>query len=144
MGEPFRGTIPAGLLYDTRHDMWVRRDGDEVVVGATAFGIHLAGKVIAFTAKPRGAEIARGRGLGTIESAKTVIAVHAPLAFVLAEGNETAEERPQIINDDPYGAGWMARGRPSAWDADSAQLVDAAAYAAHVRAMDPGAEVDTP
>lgn len=144
MGEPFRGTIPAGLRYDTHHDMWVRRDGDDVVVGATAFGIYLAGKVIAFTAKPRGAEVARGRGLGTIESAKTVIAVHAPLAFVLAEGNETAEERPQLINDDPYGAGWMARGRPLAWDLDSAQLVDAAAYAAHVRAMDPGAEVDTP
>lgn len=51
--EPFRGTIPADRRYDTRHDMWVRRDGDSVEIGATAFGIHLAGKVIAFTAKPR-------------------------------------------------------------------------------------------
>lgn len=139
--EAFRGAIPADRRYDTRHDMWVRRDGDAVVIGATAFGIHLAGKVIAFTAKPRGAEVARGRGLGTIESAKTVIAVHAPLSFVLEEGNEAAEERPQVINDDPYGAGWMARGRALAWETESAGLVDATAYAAHVRAMDPGAEV---
>lgn len=140
--EPFRGTIPADRRYDTRHDMWVRSEGDAVVIGATAFGIHMAGKVIAFTAKPRGAEVALGRGLGTIESAKTVIAVHAPISFVLEEGNEAAEERPQVINDDPYGAGWMARGRALAWDAEAAGLVDGVAYAAHVRAMDPGAEVE--
>lgn len=141
--EPFRGIIPADRRYDTRHDMWVGCDGESVVIGATAFGIHLAGKVIAFTAKPRGAEVAVGRGLGTIESAKTVIAVHAPISFVLEQGNETAEERPQVINDDPYGAGWMARGRALAWEAEAAALVDAAAYAAHVRAMDPGAEVES-
>lgn len=139
--EPFRGTIPADRRYDPHHDMWVRSDGGSVVIGATAFGIHMAGKVIAFTAKPRGAEVAIGRGLGTVESAKTVIAVHAPVSFVLEEGNEAAEERPQVINDDPYGAGWMARGRALAWDAESADLVDAAAYAAHVRRMDPGAEI---
>ena len=138
----FRGAVPAGLLYDTRHDMWVRRDGDEVVVGATAFGLFLSGKVIAFTAKPKGAEVTAGRGLGTVESSKTVIAVHAPLSFVLDAPNELAEERPQLINDDPYGAGWMARGRPLAWERESAQLVDAATYATHVRAMDPGAVVE--
>lgn len=140
--EPFRGRIPTDRHYDTHHDMWVRRDGESVVIGATAFGIHMAGKVIAFTAKPRGAEVAIGRGLGTVESAKTVIAVHAPISFILEEGNEAAEERPEIVNDDPYGAGWMARGRALAWDAEAPQLVDAAAYAAHVRRMEPGAEAE--
>jgi len=140
--ESFRGAIPEGLLYDTRYDMWVRRDGDEVIVGATAFGIFLAGKVIAFTAKPVGAEVARGRGLGTIESAKTVLAVHAPLSFVLAAANDRAEEAPQAINDDPYGAGWMVRGRPAAWATEAADLVDAAAYRAHVLRQDPGACIE--
>ena len=113
--ESFRGAVPNGPLYDTEYDMWVRRDGPEVVVGATAFGLHRAGQIIAFTAKPKGAEVARGRGLGTVESAKTVIAVHAPISFVIDAANEVAEERPQLINDDPHGAGWMARGRPLAW-----------------------------
>lgn len=140
--EPFSGTLPADLRYDTRHDMWVRRDGDAMVIGATAFGIHIAGKVIAFTAKPRGAQVMQGRGLGTIESAKTVIAVHSPLSFILDAGNETAEEQPAVINSDPYGAGWMARGRPLDWESESPLLVDATAYAAHVRAMDPGAQVE--
>lgn len=139
--EIFRGRVPDGLLYDTRHDMWVRREGGEVVIGATSFGLHLAGEVLAFTAKPKGAEVAAGRGLGTVESAKTVLAVHSPVAFRLDTPNEAAEERPALINRDPYGAGWMARGAPLDWEADAARLVDAAAYIEHIRAIEPAAEV---
>lgn len=140
--DPFHGRVPADRLYDTRHDMWVRREGGEVVIGATSFGIHLAGEVIAFTPKPTGAEVAAGRGLGTVESAKTVLAVHSPVAFRLDTPNEDAEERPDLINRDPYGAGWMARGTPLDWDNDAARLVDAAAYVAHIRAIEPAAVIE--
>jgi glycine cleavage system H protein len=99
----FRGRIPDDLLYDTASDTWLRREGEDVVIGATAFGIFLAGEIIAFTGKPRGAEVARERGLGTVECAKTVLAVHAPVSFVLLEANEDAEERPAVVNRDPYG-----------------------------------------
>lgn len=138
---PFRGSVPADRLYDTRSDMWVRRAGDEVVIGATGFGLFLAGKLIAFTAKPRGATVAVGRGLGTVESSKTVLAVHSPLSVEVLTINEAAEERPRIINDDPYDAGWMVRGRPLAWAEESGALVDASAYVAHVRAIEPDAEI---
>lgn len=137
----FRGTVPAGLLYDPRHDMWLRVEGDEVVIGATSLGLHLAGEIIAFTAKPRGAKIDNGRGLGTVECAKTVLAVHAPVALLLTQANEAAEDHPDLINRDPYGAGWLARGRPCAWAADQAGLVDAAAYRAHVLAVEPDGEI---
>jgi glycine cleavage system H protein len=137
---PFRGAVPDGLLYDPAHDMWVRREGEDVVIGATSFGIFLAGGIIGFTAKPKGAEVARARGLGTVECAKTVLAVHAPLSFVLLEANEAAEENPAILNRDPYDKGWMVRGRPLAWEAEHHQLVDAAAYRRHVMRMEPAAE----
>ena len=137
---PFHGAVPDGLLYHPLHDMWVRREGTEVVIGATAFGIFLAGEIIGFTAKPRGAEIGLGRGLGTVECAKTVLAVHAPLSFVLLEANEAAEERPAIINRDPYLAGWMVRGRPTAWEVERGALIDAAGYRDHVRRLEPDAE----
>jgi glycine cleavage system H protein len=120
----------------------VRREGGEVVIGATGFGLHLAGEVIAFTSKPKGAEVAAGRGLGTVESAKTVLAVHSPVAFRLDTPNEEAEERPDLINRDPYGAGWMARGAPLDWEADAARLVDAAAYVEHIRAIEPAAVIE--
>jgi glycine cleavage system H protein len=138
MREIFHGAVPDGLLYDTNHDMWVRRIEDEVLIGATSFGIHLAGEIIAFTAKPKGAVIERGRGLGTVECAKTVLAVHAPVGFLLAEGNDALEEHPTRLNRDPY-AVWMARGTPLDWMMDSALLVDATAYREHILRIEPEA-----
>ena len=140
MSASFRGAVPDGLLYHPQYDMWVRREGAEVVIGASAFGIFLAGEIIGFTAKPKGAEVALGRGLGTVECAKTVLAVHAPLSLVLLEANEAAEERPAMINRDPYHAGWMVRGRPLAWEAERAGLLDAASYREHLRRSEPDAE----
>jgi len=72
--------------------MWVRTDGDELVIGATSFGVFRAGEIIGFTAKPNGAEVDCGRGMGTVECAKTVLAVHAPVSFVLLQANEVIEE----------------------------------------------------
>jgi glycine cleavage system H protein len=136
---PFHGEIPDDLLYDTHHDMWVRELPDgEVLIGITAFGVFLAGEIIAFTAKPKGAEVEHGRGLGTVESAKTVLAVHAPLAFSLLEANEALEERPEPINREPYAA-WLVRGQPHDWSAARTGLVEAAAYRDHILAVEPAA-----
>ncbi len=137
----FKGAIPDGLLYDADYDMWVRREGDDVVVGATSYGLFRAGEIIGFTAKPRGADVMIGRSLGTVECAKTVLAVHSPVSFVLEQANEALEERAMPINADPYGAGWMARGRPVAWEGENGRLLDAAAYRAQLRARDPSAEI---
>lgn len=137
---PFSGSIPDDRLYWPQHDMWVKETANgEVLIGATAFGIHLAGEIIAFTSKPKGAEVDLGRGLGTIECRKTVLAVHAPISFVLLEGNEQAEERPKVLNTDPYGTGWMVRARPMQWEDEKAGLIDAAAYRTHVLKIDPEA-----
>lgn len=137
--QPFHGRIPADRLYCPRYDMWVQEAGGGVLIGATSFGIFLAGEIIAFTAKPKGAEVGIGRGLGTVECRKTVLAVHAPISFRLLAGNEAAEERPAAINLDPYGAGWMARGVALDWAGERPQLVDAAAYRRHVLAVEPEA-----
>jgi glycine cleavage system H protein len=140
--EIFRGRIPDDRLYSLEYDMWVRHERGDVVIGATSFGIHLAGKIIGFTSKPRGAEIDCGRGLGTIECAKTVLAVHSPVSFKLLTMNEELEEHPSILNQDAYDAGWMSRGQPTAWDEESALLVDATIYRAHVMHIEPRAELE--
>jgi glycine cleavage system H protein len=132
--KPFSGSIPDDRLYCPRYDMWVAaRDGGEVLIGATSFGIFLAGEIIAFTAKPKGAEVDIGRGMGT---------VHAPISFILLEGNDAAEERPRLVNTAPYGEGWMARAQPTRWAEEKPLLVDAAAYRRHVLALEPEASFD--
>jgi len=140
---PFHGTIPDDRLYCLGHDMWVQALGNgEVLIGATSFGIFLAGEIIAFTAKPNGAEVEIGRGMGTVECRKTVLAVHAPISFILLAGNEAAEARPKCINTVPYGDGWMVRARPTRWAGEHGTLVDAAAYRRHVLAVEPEAGFD--
>ena len=140
---PFSGNIPDDRLYCPNHDMWVQETGvDEVLIGATSFGIFLAGEIIAFTSKPKGAEVDIGRGMGTVECRKTVLAVHAPISFVLLEGNDDAEERPKLVNNEPYSAGWMARARPTRWEREKLTLVDAATYRQHILKIEPEASFD--
>lgn len=137
---PFSGSIPDDRRYCPQHDMWVQEQPDgSLLIGATAFGIFLAGEIIAFTSKPKGAMVEVHRGLGTVECRKTVLAVHAPVSFELLEGNDAAEERPRLVNDDPYGAGWMVRARPTCWAGERGGLVDAAAYRAHILKIEPEA-----
>jgi len=139
---PFSGSIPDDRLYCPQYDMWVREVGnDEVLIGATSFGVFLAGEIIAFTSKPNGAEVDIGRGMATVECRKTVLAVHAPISFVLLEGNEAAEERPSLVHRDPHGSGWMARVRPARWKAERSSLIDGAAYRAHILRIEPEASL---
>ena len=141
MSQPsFCGAVPDGLLYDSLHDMWVRAQGDALVIGATSFGVFQAGEIIGFTAKPKGAEVDCGRGMGTVECAKTVLAVHAPVSFVLVQANEVIEEDTHWLNQDPYERGWMVRAHPRNWDTDRLQLVDAMTYRQHILERDPRAK----
>lgn len=137
----FQGTVPDDRLYDRETNMWIQPDDDcrIVTIGATAYGIFLSGTIIGFTSKPKGATIECDRGLGTVECAKTVIAVHAPISFELIEANEAAEEAPDLLNRDPYGIGWMVKARPLNWLHDMGRLVASRAYRQHIRRAEPNA-----
>lgn len=139
----FVGHLRSDRLYDPDTDMWVVQEPDgSVTVGTTSFGAWQAGEVIAFTPKPCGADVAAGRGLGTIECAKTVLSIRAPVGLRLTGANTAATKRPALINTDSYGDGWLVRGKPSNWETDRARLVDAAAYRGHCLRCEPDAKVE--
>ena len=140
--QAFKGHVPADRRYCAQTDMWVMLQGENVLIGATSFGLHLAGHVIAFTSKPGGALVQRSKGMATIECHKTVLAVHAPVSFELVSGNGTAEEQPALINETPYGDGWMALGTPTDWAVEASLLCDAETYKRHIRSIDPEAQLD--
>src|SRR5262247_3973344 len=102
---PFRGRIPEALLYHPAYDVWVRQDGDEIVIGATSYGAYFAGEILAFTPKRVGVEIEIEKSIGVVEVAKTMVAIHAPLSLRLTATNEGAVGKPELINLDPYGEG---------------------------------------
>jgi glycine cleavage system H protein len=114
--------IPDDLLYVIDKHVWARRDGDLVTVGMTDVAQHLAKSIIAVTVKKPGRVIARGKNIATVESGKWVGPVPAPVSGEIAEVNTALEASPGLINSDPYGAGWVAKLRPSDWDAEAADL----------------------
>lgn len=105
--------FPEDVLYDTDEDVWVRIDPEDVVtIGVTSVLSALAGKLLSVKLRPVGVELQRGRSLRTIESARFVGAVRTPITGTLLETNPAIALRPKLVNDSPYGEGWIAKIRP--------------------------------
>ena len=117
----------------TKEHEWARVENDEVVVGITAFAVDQLGDVtlVGLDVKP-GDAIELGKPFGTIESVKTLSDLFAPVSGVITRLNTELESKPELINDDPWGKGWMIAIRPSKLADESAGLMDAAAYQKHL------------
>lgn len=122
--------VPTELRYTAEHE-WVRADGDVVVIGITDYAQEQLGDVVYVDLPAAGAEVEQGQPFGEVESTKSVSDLFAPVTGVVESRNEDLHDRPELVNADPYGAGWLVTIRP----ADTAQLddlLDAAAYEAQL------------
>jgi glycine cleavage system H protein len=118
--------VPGDLRYTSDHE-WVRVEGDEVVVGITQFAADQLGDIVFVELPAAGKDLKAHATFGVVESVKAVSDLFAPLAGHVVAGNDALAANPELVNTDPYGAGWMLRVRP----ADTAEidaLLDAAAY----------------
>jgi glycine cleavage system H protein len=123
-------SYPEDLVYHQEHD-WARVEGVEAVLGITWFAQDALGELVHFEAPAAGGAVEKGAPYGEVESVKAVSDVVAPLSGEILEVNERAVDEPELVNEDPYGEGWLIRIRmsdPSEVDT----LLDAAAYRAHV------------
>ncbi len=143
--------LPGDRLYAPEQDMWVRLDADGLAtIGAT----HLVvahGQFMLFTPRPAGTMVDCDRSLGVMETAKTAVAVHAPLSCEIVEANAAVIADVTVIERDAYGAGWIFRVRPTALASERPALLDAAAYARWLAPrlasrkevpIDPGSDLD--
>ncbi len=125
MSEP---NYPDDLLYHGEHD-WARVEGAHATLGITWYAQDALGEVVFFDPPPVGTTLAQDEPYAEVESVKAVSDVVAPLSGEIVEVNDALVEQPQLINEDPYGRGWLVRIRlvdPSESDA----LMDAEAYEA--------------
>lgn len=118
--------IPKDLRYTKEHE-WARREGDKVVIGITQFAVDQLGDITLVDLAEEGTEVDAGDSCGTVESVKSVSDIYAPLAGVVAQINEDLEDQPELVNDDPYGDGWMLELKVEGDGFD--ELMDAEAYA---------------
>jgi glycine cleavage system H protein len=127
--------FPDGLFYLLEHDAWVRLDADgNATTGITPLGAHISGEFIEFMAKPVGTLVDRERALGMLEMSKVIRSARSPITGVITEVNASVRADPKLINQDPYGQGWLARVHPTAWQEDTRRLVTGSAIPAAVEA----------
>jgi len=123
---------PDDLRYHREHD-WVRLDGADAVFGITWYAQDSLGEVVYFEPPAIGDRITADGPYGELESVKAVSDVIAPLAGTVVGVNDAVTESPELVNNDPYGEGWLIRVRlDDVRDADA--LMDAAAYRAFLAA----------
>ena len=119
-------SYPEELKYHPEHD-WARIDGDEATLGVTWFAQDALGELVHFEPPEEGAQVAKDRSYGEVESVKAVSDVIAPLSGEVLEVNPRVLEAPETVNDDPYGEGWLVRIR-LADPSEADELMDAGAY----------------
>jgi glycine cleavage system H protein len=125
--------VPPGLRFTKEHE-WVRESGGEIAVGITAFAVDQLGDVTLVNLDVKvGDEVGAGKPFGTIESVKTLSDLYAPVAGKVVRINTDLTTKPELVNEDCYGKGWMIAIAPTDPKAHLA-LLDAAAYTEHVRA----------
>ena len=122
--------IPEGLRYTKDHE-WAKLEGKRVRMGITDFAQSELTDVVYVEAPPIGKAVKQGEPLGTVESVKAVSEIFAPLSGTVVEVNKALVDQPELVNKDPYGAGWMVV-LESSNSNEAKALMDAAAYRRHV------------
>jgi glycine cleavage system H protein len=101
-----RSMNPKELKYTAEHE-WLKVDGERVYVGITDFAQKELGDVVFVELPTLDAEVKAGDTLGVVESVKAVSDIYAPIGGRVVEVNEALEDKPELINEDPYGDGWL-------------------------------------
>ena len=118
--------IPAQLKYITDHE-WVRIEGDMAFIGITDYAQGELGEIVYVDVPTEGETVAAGEVFGSIEAVKTVADLLMPVEGEVVELNAALEDQPELVNNDPYGEGWIIKVK-MADPAKVETLMDAAAY----------------
>ena len=100
--------IPQDLKYTQDHE-WVRVEGDEATVGITDFAQSELGDIVYVEVETEGETLAKEAVFGTVEAVKTVSDLFVPLSGEIIAFNDQLEDTPELVNDDPYGEGWIVK-----------------------------------
>jgi glycine cleavage system H protein len=121
-------SYPDELLYHSEHD-WARVEGDSATFGITWYAQDALGEVVFFDPPEVGAQVKKDEPYTEVESVKAVSDVFAPLSGEVVEVNDVLADKPETINEDPYGEGWLVKVKLSD-TSETESLMDAAAYEA--------------
>ena len=122
--------IPSDLRYTKEHE-WIRVEGEIAYVGITDYAQSELGEIVFVDINTEGETLAQDEVFGSVEAVKTVSDLNMPVAGEVLEINEAINNQPELVNNDPYGEGWMIK-ISVADPAELDTLLDAAGYQAHI------------
>lgn len=120
--------IPAELRYTNEHE-WIRVEGDVAYVGITDYAQSELGEIVFVDINTEGETVGQNEVFGSVEAVKTVSDLNMPVTGEVLEVNETINDQPELVNNDPYGEGWMIKIQVTN-PAELDTLLDAEAYKA--------------
>ena len=100
--------FPADIKYTKDHE-WIRVEGNEAVVGITDYAQSELGEIVFVDVNTVGETVAQGEVFGSVEAVKTVSDMCMPVTGEVLQFNETLNDQPELVNNDPYGEGWIVR-----------------------------------
>ena len=122
--------IPSNLRYTKDHE-WIRVEGNEAFVGITDYAQSELGEIVFVDITTQGETVGKDETFGSVEAVKTVSDLNMPVTGTVLEVNEAINDQPELVNNDPYGEGWMIK-ISIADAADLDDLLDAAGYQAFI------------
>ena len=122
--------IPQNLKYTKDHE-WIRLEGDQAYVGITDYAQSELGEIVFVDINTVGETVGQNEVFGSVEAVKTVSDLNMPVTGEVLEVNEALNDQPELVNNDPYGEGWMIKIKVSD-PAELDNLLDAAAYEAKI------------
>lgn len=120
--------FPDNVRYTKDHE-WIRLEGEDATIGITDFAQHELGDIVYVEIETVGQQLNAGDVFGTVEAVKTVSDLYLPVSGTITEVNPKLNSNPELVNNDPYGEGWMAKMKLSN-TADIESLMDARGYEA--------------
>ncbi len=125
--DKFIFRVATDRLYSSE-GLWLKAEGERVHIGLTDFWQQRNGDVAFAEIVPQDSVLAAGDALGTIETIKVDIELTSPLSGTIMEVNPGMQDTPELINQDPYGDGWLVVMEAPAWEVEKARLMDAQVY----------------
>jgi len=115
--------FPPELYYESQTHLWVLVEEEIATIGLSELALETFGDIVYISTIEAGKTVERGQVIGSIEAAKMVDDLVAPVSGEIIAFNEEVQRNPGLINADPYGGGWLVRLKPSTWERDSASLI---------------------
>lgn len=130
--DKFTFRVPRGLYYNDT-GVWVRQKGGAAQLGLSDFSQQRSGDIAFAEVKPLETLLKPGDEFASVETIKVNVILPSPVTGAIAEINAALEDAPELINQDPYGKGWLVVVELTDWDSDKTKLLDADAYYALIK-----------